>query len=105
MSAGLVERAQLWRWGSLWSRVHGDEAIQTLLSPWPVVRPANWTTRINTPLTARELKRVRLSLERGSPYGGDEWVNQTVKELGLEHTVSPEGRPHKISQKPTDSTR
>ena len=30
VSAGLVERAQLWRWGSLWSRVHGDEAIQVL---------------------------------------------------------------------------
>ncbi len=105
VSAGLVERAQLWRWGSLWSRVHSEGAIQALLSPWPVERPANWTARVNAPLTAKELKRVRLSLERGRPYGGDEWVSRTVKELGLEHTVCPEGRPRKTSQTPTDSTR
>ncbi len=105
VSAGLVEKAQLWRWSSLWSRVHGDEAIQALLSPWPVQRPANWTARVNAPLTLKELKRVRLSLERGRPYGSDEWVSQTVKELGLEHTIRPEGRSRKTSQTPTDSTR
>jgi putative transposase len=32
-SAGLVKRAQLWRWGSLWSRVHGEAVIRALLSP------------------------------------------------------------------------
>ena len=72
LSAGLVERAQLWRWGSLWSRVNGEEAIKALLSPWPVERPSNWTARVNTPLTAKELDRVRLSIERGRPYGSDE---------------------------------
>ena len=38
LSAGLVENAQQWRWGSLWSRVHGDKAIKAVLSPWPVKR-------------------------------------------------------------------
>jgi REP element-mobilizing transposase RayT len=38
-------------------------------------------------------------------YGGDEWVRQTVKDLGLEHTVRPEGRPRKASQSATDSTK
>jgi putative transposase len=104
LSAGLVKRAQLWRWGSLWSRVHGEEAIKALLSPWPVERPANWTARVNAPLTAKELDRVPVSIERGQPYGGDEWVRQTVKDLGLEHTVSPEGRPRKASQSATDAT-
>ena len=46
--------------------------------------------------------QVRQSIERGRPYGGDEWVRQTVKELGLEHTVRPEGRPRKASQPGTD---
>ena len=49
VAAGLVERAQLWRWISLWSRMHGEQAIKALLSPWPVERPANWTARVNTP--------------------------------------------------------
>jgi putative transposase len=97
LSAGLVEKAQLWQWGSLWSRVHGEDAIKALLSPWPVQRPANWTARVNAPLTAKELDRVRVSIERGRPYGSDEWVPQMVKELGLEHTVRPEGRPRKDS--------
>jgi putative transposase len=95
LSAGLVENAQQWRWGSLWSRVHGDKAIKAVLSLWPVKRPANWTARVNAPLTARELDRVRVSIDRGRPYGGDEWVRQIVNKLGLEHTVRPEGRPRK----------
>ena len=36
---------------------------------------------------------MRVSIERGRPYGGDEWVRQTVKDLRLEHTVRPESRP------------
>ena len=98
LSAGLVERAQMWPWGSLWSRLNGENAIKAVLSPWPVKRPANWTARVNTPLTAKELDRLRLSIERGRPYGGDDWVRQTVARLGLEHTVRPEGRPRKASQ-------
>jgi putative transposase len=105
LSAGLVARAQLWRWCSLWSRLHGEDAIKALLSTWPVERPANWTARVNAPLTAKELDRVRLSMVRGRPYGGDEWVRRTVKELGLEHTVRPEGRPRKESQPRTDPAR
>jgi hypothetical protein len=50
-------------------------------------------------------RQVRVSIERGRPYGGDEWVRQTVKDLGLEHTVRPEGRPRKASQSATDSTK
>ena len=93
----------MWRWGSLWARVHGEEAIKGLLSPWPVERPANWTARVNAPLTAKELSRLRVSIERGQPYGGDDWVRQTVKQLGLEHTVRPEGRPRKESQAVNDT--
>jgi putative transposase len=102
LSAGLVEKAQMWQWGSLWARVHGEAAIKGLLSPWPVERPANWTARVNAPLTAKELGRLRVSIERGQPYGGDGWVRQTVKQLGLEHTVRPEGRPRKESQPVND---
>ena len=46
----------------------------------------------------RVQSRVRVSIERGRPYGGDDWVRQTVTDLGLERTVRPEGRPRKESQ-------
>ena len=104
LSARLVEKAQMWQWGSLWARAHGEEDIKALLSPWPVERPANWTARVNARLAAKELDRVRVSIERGQPYGGDDWVLQTVKQLGLEHTVRPEGRPRKASRTTDDTT-
>jgi len=89
LSAGLVERAQMWRRGSLWSRVHGEEAIKTLLSRWPVDRPPNLTARVNSALTAKDSDRVGVRIARGRPYDGDEWVRQTVEELGSEQTVRP----------------
>jgi hypothetical protein len=88
---------------SLWSRVYGDLALKAIQSPRPVVRPANWTARVNTPLTAKELDRVRLSIERGQPYAEDEWMKQTVQKLGFVHTVRPEGRPPKAGRPTTDT--
>ena len=95
LGAGLVERAEHWRWGGLWARKHGDDAVQAILSPWPVERPKDWLRRVNTPLSAQELRRLRMSIERGQPYGEDRWVKRTAQELGLEHTIRPEGRPPK----------
>jgi putative transposase len=71
---------------------------------WPVERPANWTARVNAPLTQKELDRVRVSIERGRPYDEETWVRETVKELGLEQTVRPEGRPRKASGSATEAT-
>ena len=49
--------------------------------------------------------RVRVSIGGGRPYGGDEWVPQTVREPGLEQTVRPEGRPRAASQALAGKTR
>jgi putative transposase len=95
LGAGLVERAEQWRWGGLWARMHGSEGLKSILSPWPVERPKDWLRRVNTPLSAKELGRLRMSLERGRPYGEEGWVKRTVIELDLESTMPPEGRPPK----------
>jgi putative transposase len=108
VAAGLVPRAEEWRWGSLWTRTHGDDAVKRLLSPWPFARPKNWITRVNAPLSGKELKRIQVSLERGRPWGDEKWVDGKVAELGLKHTVRPEGRPPKagISNRATpDETK
>ncbi len=60
---------------------------------------------MNARLTAKELDRLRVSIDRGRPYGGDDWVRQTVKNLGLEQTIRPEGRPRKAGQAAADATR
>ncbi len=95
LRAGLVERAEQWRWCSLWARREGDEEVRSILSPWPVERPGDWLRRVNRPLGVDEQTRLRTSIERGRPYGEASWVEQTVAELGLEHTIRPEGRPRK----------
>jgi hypothetical protein len=41
----------------------------------------------------KKVDRVRVSIERGRPYGEETWVRETVKDLGLEQTVRPKGRP------------
>ena len=54
---------------------------------------------VNTPITAKELDRLKLSLERGRPFGSDRWVMRTAEKLKLEHTLRREGRP---SEQPSD---
>jgi putative transposase len=99
LSAGLVVNAQEWRWGGLWARKEGDHAIKSILSPWPVKRPANWAARMKAPLSAEDLGRLQTSIERSRPFGDDAWVQRTVSELKLEHTVRPPGRPPKRSDR------
>jgi putative transposase len=65
LGAGLVARAEPWRWGGLGARRHGEEALRAILSPWPMEPAADWTDRVNAPLGAKELRRLRESLERG----------------------------------------
>jgi len=96
VTAGLVTRAERWRWGSLWARRAGTKEQKQLLSPWPVDRPADWIKTVNTALTATELDRLSTSLRRCQPYGNDAWREKIVKSLRLEHTMRDEGRPKKI---------
>ncbi len=60
--------------------------------------PKDWTDRVNAALSAKDLERIQVSLERGRPYGRDAWVKRIVDKLHLEHTVRPEGRPRKSSE-------
>ena len=46
--AGLVERAENWRWSSLWRRLHHGEIDSGFLSSsWPVPRPRQWVDLVN----------------------------------------------------------
>jgi hypothetical protein len=47
---------------------------------------------------------VRVSIESGRTYGEEKWVRETVKDLGLEQTVRPEGRQRKASESATEAT-
>jgi putative transposase len=95
LRANLVQRAQDWRWSSLWARRSGDDAARALLSPWPAPEPAHWLKHANAAQTEGELKALRRSVVRGAPFGSDTWVRKTAAKLGLEWTMRPRGRPKK----------
>jgi putative transposase len=93
LRAGLVERAEDWRWSSLGHRVHapGDG----LLDDSPVHLPADWVAYVNAPGSEAEVEALRRSVVRGTPFGEPAWVEQTARQLGLQTTLRPRGRPRK----------
>ena len=38
-TAGLVKKAENWRWSSLWRREHGTQTQKKIISPWPTDMP------------------------------------------------------------------
>jgi putative transposase len=105
LAAGLVDRAADWRWCSLWARAQGPEELRAALSDWPVDRPADWARHVERPMTRKELIQLEASLKRCRPLGDERWAARTIRKLGLEHTVRPEGRPPKKPRGKADPAR
>lgn len=97
LRAGLVRRAEDWRWGSLTERCGNGTPIP--LAEWPVPRPDDWLERVNAPSTPEEIERLRNAIRKGSPIGEDAWVTVTAARLGL--TLRDRGRPGKEEKTPT----
>jgi putative transposase len=93
LRAGLVPRAEDWRWGSLYRRVRGGDGLP--LCEWPVPYPCEWSAEVNAPQTEAELEAIRRCVRRGSPYGKACWVEQTAEQMGLQSTLRRRGRPAK----------
>ena len=96
LRAGLVKRAEQWRWSSLAHRHAGaGDPIGNLLHEWPVPMLADWEARVNRAETEAELQAVRRSVTRGQPFGSELWQKQTARRLNLESTFRSPGRPKK----------
>jgi hypothetical protein len=91
--APLVERAEDWQWSRLWRRAQGEVSQRAWLSEWPVERPRDWLAQVNRVQSARELEAVRISVQRGRPFGEEGWVRRLAKRFSLESTLRPRGRP------------
>jgi putative transposase len=99
LRAKLVDRAEEWRWSSLWRRGQEDRKKWTgFLSEWPVSRPRRWVEWVNAPQTDSELDALRRAVCRGQPFGSDDWVRRTAVRLGLQGTFRPRGRPKTTSK-------
>jgi len=122
--AGLVERAEQWAYssaaafaalerdplagGGAGGLVKAHDSIDPAqparpLEDWlvagPTARPTPWLKFVNHEQDEAELARLRESVNRGSPYGGDAWRISTARKLGLNATLRPRGRPRKNPQK------
>jgi putative transposase len=91
LSAGLVRRAEHYRWSSASARASDPGRPQ--LAEWPIAKPVDWLKFLNTPTPADELKQLQRSVRRGAPFGSETWVQTVAGEHGLDHTLRAPGRP------------
>ena len=93
----MVQKAEDWKWSSLWSKKHGTEKQKSLLSSWPIEEPSSYLEWVNMLSKDEEekLKKIRYAIKRGSPYGKESWIRATATKLGLDSTLNPRGRPKK----------
>jgi len=97
LRAGLVEKAQDWRWSSLWIRENGTKKQKEILSPWPVEKPTAYLSWVNSLQRDEEEKneKIRYSIKKGRPFGDDSWISRIAGMLGLSSTLRQRGRPKK----------
>ncbi len=93
LRANMVQRSQSWEWSSLKPTARSGSA--GLLCDRPILKPVQSTRRVNAVETEAELKALRHSLARGTPFGDTHWQTRTAAILGLESSLRPQGRPKK----------
>lgn len=78
LQAGLVAKAQDWKWGSLWRRENGSDKEKRMLSEWPIDYPTNYSDLVNS-IDVREASIIELHEKRNISYGEEGWfknINQ-----------------------------
>ena len=91
LRANMVQRSQDCDWSSL--KPTARSGPDGLLCDGPILKPAQWTRHVNGVETEAELKALRHSLARGTPFGYTHWQTKTAAILGLESSLRPRGRP------------
>jgi len=107
LRAKIVEHAEDYAWSSY--RTHGlgeaNDLVDALLmfdelSPYAAVRRRKWSEMVHRPLEEATLASIRRSNATGLPYGDPTWVERLAKELNLDLTIRPRGRPRNPSEEP-----
>ncbi len=91
LRAGLVDRAEHWRWSSAW---RGSGAgVRPVISAWPVPRPTDWLERVNGSEADDRLPMLRATIVRQVPFGAADWGAKAAARLGLAPACRGRGRP------------
>ena len=93
LRAKLVTKAEGWRWSSLWRKTYGTINQKKIISSLPIELPGNYLAWINQREIEETLTDLRRSVNRGVPYGREDWVGGKVDVYKLGVTVNERGRP------------
>jgi putative transposase len=88
-----VRKAQNWKWSSI--GCPPKDTTIPVLDHGPVKRKKNWLDWVNQPMTDAERDALGVCINRGQPFGNEKWKSETAKELGIESSLRPRGRPRK----------
>lgn len=80
VAAGLVDRAEDYPWCSAAARA--GRVDMPFLSEMPGM-PNNWLELVNTPLTEKELNKMRRSIDQEQPFGDEEWCEEARALFGF----------------------
>ena len=86
LRANLCQRAEEWKWCSLWRRQNAKHIETDFLAGWPINRPRQWVSHVNKSQSDQELTAIRHSVKRGTSLGSANWVTQSAARLQLTHT-------------------
>jgi putative transposase len=95
LRAKLVNQAQDWKWSSLWRREKGTEQQKKILSELPIDIPKNYFNWVNELDDDTITKEIRYCVNKGKPFGDDEWRLDMIEQYDLGSTVRGSGRPKK----------
>jgi putative transposase len=89
LRANLVQRAQEWRWCSLWKRCNSCDQVP--LAQWPFLQPDDWLELVNRPEASVDLQKIRLAVHSGEPLGDQSWKSDMARRLEI--SLRRRGRP------------
>jgi putative transposase len=89
--AGLVPRAEQWRWSSYWHRHVACDGFP--LAQWPVAEPPDWADQLSEAQPLHEVTAIRRCVNRGCGIGNPSWQDEIGKMLGIPGAVTKRGRP------------
>ena len=92
LRAELVKRSADWPWSSLAIRCGEEKPLE--LSDGPVELPRQWKKRVDS-VAGLPVEKIETCLQRGRPFGDEKWILKTAKDLSLESSLNPRGRPKK----------
>lgn len=62
-------------------------------SGWSVERSRDWVARVNRPPDRIGIGVTPVSVQRGRPFGKEDWVRRVAKRFGMESSLRPRGWP------------